>query len=416
MSNSAQVNGVKTFDVLEHANIQNPFPLLTKLRSEAPVYWNQKYSFWMVSRYRDVKWILQQPQTFFSVTKSMYMKSKEELPQNVHTSFDIVSRFVYGNLQAYDPPVHTLQRQAVVKDFMSLVMGVLKTSLERRVSHLLDAMEQAGSCDFVQALAYPLPLKVLFDLLGVPEEDHEANRKSSDAMSGFQGAAYSRNADALVKLGENFMEAEAVLMRLIESRRREPKEDLISSLVRPGNVLGQLPDKDVVVLCVLLLFAGHETTSSLLANSLRYLWQDRRQWEELLVTPEILPGAVEELLRFVSPVLWLPRVAQEDVEMHGSVVPKGAQVLVGFGPANHDAEEFRDPETLDVTRKSVHSLAFGYGIHTCLGAALARMETQVAFSQILKRFPRIQLLTDKFEYHPVYFLRALKSLPVAVNA
>jgi cytochrome P450 len=104
------------------------------------------------------------------------------------------------------------------------------------------------------------------------------------------------------------------------------------------------------------------------------------------------------------------------VEMHGSVVPKGAQVLVGFGSANHDAEEFRDPETLDVTRKNVYSPAFGYGIHTCPGAALARMETQVAFSQLLKRFPRIQLLTDKFEYHPVYFLRALKSLPVTVNA
>ena len=416
MANSEQENRVESFDVLEHANIQNPFPLFTKLRSEAPVYWNQKYSFWMVSRYRDVKWILQQPQKFSSVTKSMYMERKEELPQNVHASFDIASRFVHGNLQAYDPPVHTLHRQAVVKDFMSLVTGVVKTSLERRVSHLLDAMEQAGSCDFVQALAYPLPSKVIFDLLGVPEEDHEAIRKSSDAMSGFQGAAYSRNADAIVTLGENFMEAEAVLMRLIESRRREPKEDLISSLVQPGNVLGQLPDKDIVVLCVLLLFAGHETTSSLLANSLRYLLQDRRQWEQLLATPEILPGAVEELLRFVSPVLWLPRVAQEDVEMHGSVAPKGAQVLVGFGPANHDAEEFRDPETLDVTRKNVYSLAFGYGIHTCLGAALARMETQVAFSQILKRFPRIQLLTDKFEYHPVYFLRALKSLPVAVNA
>jgi cytochrome P450 len=160
----------------------------------------------------------------------------------------------------------------------------------------------------------------------------------------------AENADAIVKLGENFMEAEAVLMRLIESRRREPKEDLISSLVRSGNVLGQLPDKDIVVLCVLLLFAGHETTSSLLANSLRYLLQDRRQWEQLLATPEILPGAVEELLRFVSPVLWLPRVAQEDVEMHGSVLPKGAQVLVGFGSANH-AEEFRDPETLDVTER-----------------------------------------------------------------
>jgi cytochrome P450 len=191
MSNSEQLNRVEPFDVLEPANIQNPFPLFTTLRSEAPVYWNQKYSFWMVSRYRDVKWILQQPQQFSSVTEHMFMKRKEEPPHKAHASFDIASRFVHGNLQAFDPPVHTLQRQAVMRDFMPLAATVVNASLERRVSHLLDAMEQAESCDFVQALAYPSPSKVIFDLLGMPEEDHETIRKSSEAMSGFQGAAWS---------------------------------------------------------------------------------------------------------------------------------------------------------------------------------------------------------------------------------
>jgi cytochrome P450 len=127
-----------------------------------------------------------------------------------------------------------------------------------------------------------LPSKAIFDLLGIPEQDHETIRKSSEAKAGFQGAVYSQNADAIVKLGDNFVEAEAVLVRLIESRRSEPKEDLILSLVRSANVLGQLPDKDIVLLCVLLLFAGHETTLDLLANSLRYPLGDRRQWIRLL--------------------------------------------------------------------------------------------------------------------------------------
>jgi cytochrome P450 len=413
--NSVTKDREETFDLMTHANVQDPFALFARLRSEAPVYWSQKYSFWMVSRYRDVKWILSQPQVFSSVTKDTYLKRREELPSDVHASFDIASRFVHGNLQAYDPPVHTWQRQAVMKDFLPLVTKVVKRSLERRVCALLDAIEEAGTCDFIQAFAYPLPSKVIFDLLGVPDEDHETIRRSSEAMSGFQNATYRRDGDAIVKLGTDFAAAEAVLMRLIESRRREPREDLISYLVRPGNVLEQLPDTDIVVLCVLLLFAGHETTSSLLAGSLRYLLEDRRQWEQLRTAPETLPGAIGELLRFVSPVLWLPRVAQRDVEIGGFLVPKGAQVLVGFGSANHDPEEFDNPELLDITRQNVNSLAFGYGIHSCLGAALARMEVQVAFSQLLTRFPRIQLLTDRFEYHPVYFLRAMKALPVSVN-
>jgi cytochrome P450 len=416
MSSSAQTKAVVSLDPVEPSNIENPFPFFARLREEAPVYWSEKYSFWMLSRYRDVKEVLLQPKKFSSVTKAPLLDRREHLPQDLHKSFDVAVRFFYGHMHASDPPVHTEQRQAVMKDFMSLVTGVIKESLERRVSELLDGMEQAGTCDFVKDFAYPLPSQIIFDLLGVPEEYHQIIRETSELIIRFPTAVYQSDSAVIVKMAEKAKDAEAAIRQLIEMRRREPKEDLISSLVRPENAIGRLPDEDIVVLCVFLLTAGHETTANLLGGSLRYLLQDRRQWEQLIATPDILPGAVEELLRFVSPVLWLARVTQEDIKMDGQVLPKGSQVMVGFGSANHDPAQFPDPETLDITRKNVYSLAFGYGIHTCIGAALARMETQVALYQLMKRFPRIQLLNDRFEYQPVYFLRALKSMPVAVNS
>ena len=208
---------------------------------------------------------------------------------------------------------------------------------------------------------------------------------------------------------------ERVLERLIEQRRREPRQDLISALVREDSGTVSLPDADIVVLCNFLLIAGHETTANLLSGSLRHMLESRNLWQRLVEAPEIIPGAVEELLRFVSPVLWASRLLAEDIELDGQVMRKGARVQLGIGAANHDPNEFANPESLDFTRTNLHSLAFGYGPHFCLGAALARMETQVALSRLVHRMPWIKLAADHFEYEPLYFLRSLKSLPVLVS-
>jgi cytochrome P450 len=169
------------------------------------------------------------------------------------------------------------------------------------------------------------------------------------------------------------------------------------------------------VLCNFLLVAGHETTANLLSGSLRYLLERRELWEQLGAAREMIPTAVEELLRFVSPVLWASRLPAEDFELDGHLLRKGSRLQLGIGAANHDPAEFPNPEQLDFTRPKVNSLAFGYGPHFCLGAALARMETQVALSSLLDRIPKVQLGTRHFEYQPLYFLRALKSLPIVVR-
>ena len=415
MSSTAQMTQPVVFDPLEPANIQEPFEFFTRMRSEQPVYWNEKYSNWMLTRYKDVKAAFQSPQKFSSVTGPALMQWREKLPESAHANFDFGYRFIFSQFQATDPPVHTAQRQAVMKAFMPLVNGMIKTSIERRVSELLDGMERAGSCDFIADFAYPLPSNVIFDLLGIPAGHHELIREASEQMVRFPGAVYQCDAEVLEHIATVLRETETVILDLVQQRRRQPETDLISALVSADSGMDLLPDSDIVVICLFMLAAGHETTANLLGGAMRFLLHDRRQWEQLVARPDLLPGAVEELLRFVSPVLWLARIAKEDIELDGHVLREGSQILLGIGSSNHDPAQFENPEVLDVTRKNVNAIAFGHGIHTCLGAALARMETQSALAALLRRVPKIKLLTDAFEYRPVYFLRSLKSLPVSMN-
>jgi cytochrome P450 len=407
--------GSNNFDPMTSSNVQEPFIFFAKLRQEKPVYWNEQYSFWMLTRYQDVKAALRAPRQFSSATEIEIDKRAEQIPQCARASFDTCKRFVYAHMQASDPPKHTDQRGAVMNAFTPQVVAEMRTSIQQRADRLLDEMERTGTCDFVSEFAYPLPSSVIFDLLGVPAEYHDTIREATRAGVSFESALYQNDFKAMEYIAERCIEVEQVYQRLIHERRREPKNDLISILVRGHAGTAQLPDDELVVLCGLLLGAGHETTANLLSGSLRYLLERRQLWEQLRAAPEMIPAAVEELLRFVSPVLWLSRLSAEDIELDGYVLRKGARVQLGIGAANHDPTEFPNPEQLDFTRPKVNSLAFGYGPHFCLGAALARMETQVALSRLLERIPKVQLRPRHFEYRPLYFLRALKSLPIVVR-
>ena len=299
--------------------------------------------------------------------------------------------------------------------FTPKVVAEMRVSIQQRADRLLDNLERAGTGDFVSDFAYPLPSLVIFDLLGIPAEAHDIIRESSRAAVTFQRAVYTHDFKAMEYIAERLTDAEQVLHKVIQERRRAPRNDLISILVHGYAANAQLPDDELVVLCNFLLAAGHETTANLLSGSLRYLLERRELWEPLGATPELIPTAVEELLRFVSPVLWLSRLPGEDIELDGHLLRKGTRVQLGIGAANHDPSEFPNPEQLDFTRPKINSLAFGHGPHFCLGATLARTEAQVALSSLLDRIPQVQLGTRHFEYRPLYFLRALKSLPIVVR-
>ncbi|WP_213805382.1 cytochrome P450 [Granulicella sp. dw_53] len=410
---TVELSDAARYNIFAPANIQEPFGLFTRLREEKPVHWHEKpLSFWSISRYEDVRTALRDSQRFSSNNGSQMARRAEKLPASVHGSFETAWRILMNNVQRLDAPAHTIQRQSVVKAFMALVTGAFKKTLEKRVSRQLDKLESSATCDFVEDFAYPLPSQAIFDLLGVPEEHRELIRDTSNLSAKLVVAIYNNDVPLLERITEQAVRTEAVLLALFEKRRREPEEDLISVLVSTDS---EMPDLEISSLCIFLLAAGDGTTANLISGSLRYMLTDRRQWNHLLNAPELIPSAIEELLRFVSPVVWLQRVATEDIEVQGHIIRRGDEVRLGLGAANRDPEKFADPDVLDVTRKNVTSLSFGYGMHTCLGAAMARMQTEAALSQLLQRMPQIELATDHFEYQPVYYLRSLKSLPVKVR-
>jgi cytochrome P450 len=405
------------YDLHAPANLQDPFPMFARLRAEDPLYrMGEPYSFWLLSRYDDVRQAMRDSQHLSNNNSEIMERRAESLPASARPSFEVCKRLLLRHIQALDAPAHTAQRQTVMKAFTPLVTNVIKSSLERRVNDLLDNMERSATCDFISDFAKPLPSQAISDIVGIPDEYRELMVKAADLQVSFVGAIMRSDDAQVERIAEQIQVAEAVLLRLFEERRREPKADLISALVNADTASLGMSENDIVVLSMFMFVAGQETTVNLLGGSLRFLLSDRRQWEHLCAAPELWPGAVEELLRFVSPVLWVQRVATEDIEMRGQLIRKGEEVVMGIGSANHDPEKFSNPEVLDVTRKNVSSVAFGYGPHTCLGAALARMETEVALLHLSQRMPQIQLRTDQFEYEPVFFLRSLKSLPVAIRS
>lgn len=413
-SSSIQHPGAELFDPFAPLHLQEPFPFFARLRELHPVHWNSQHSFWMLTRYQDVKWALQSPAKFSSATGVEIEKRAKHLPQGTRASFDICYRFWYTAIQATDAPRHADQRHPLMKAFTPALIAEMQGAISQRVERLLDDLQQAGTADFVAQFAYPLPSLVIFDLLGLPAEHHQTIREAAAAIVKFPTAALRSDSSQVAQIAVYLKQAEVVLKELILQRRAVPTADLISTLANAGDTGSRLSDDEIVVLCNFLLTAGHETTANLLAGSMRHLLSERRLWNQLREQPELLGNAIEELLRFISPVLWVTRVMKEDVELDDQVLRKGSTVLVGTGAANHDPAEFKDPETLDLTRSKPHSLAFGYGPHFCIGAALARLETQIALSGLLRRTPDITLESKTFDYHPIHFLRALKTLQVSV--
>jgi cytochrome P450 len=320
--------------------------------------------------------------------------------------FELGYRFFYQQIQASDAPVHTLHRSLITKAFSARVMESIRERIQQRVDALIDGMESREACDFVADFAYPLPSLVIFDLLGVPEEHYQSLRHSAGAFARFPSATFAGDVMTLRHIAETLQHTDALLRRLIAQRRSQPRSDLISTLASVREQQSHLSDDDIVVLCNFLLFAGHETTANLLAGSVLHLLAQRNLWTSLRNSLSSLGNAIEELLRFVSPVLSIARLATEDLELHGTTIRKGERVSLMVGAANHDAAQFDNPEALILDRPRVQSVAFGHGVHYCVGALLARTEAELALKALLSRLPNMQLRPAEPEYQPVYFLRA----------
>jgi hypothetical protein len=388
----------------------NPYPLWHRLRSEDPVH-QDPMGMWLLTRYADVEPALRDPR--FSNDRQLFQSRRRMLEERGASSLEET----FGrSMISVDPPDHTRLRKLVNKGFTPRRVEGLRPRIGEIVDELLSAVEPAGGMDLIADFAYPLPVTIICELLGVPLADRARVRSWSRAMIDVDDFV-DPSPEYIEGLKRSTDELHDYLGDLVRRRRAEPADDLISDLVkvRDGTVPGaaQLSDHELLGTAVLLLIAGHETTINLIGNGTLALLRHPDQLGLLRDDPSLARSAVEELLRHDSPVQLTARVLLEEVEIGGRRLPAGSEVMPVLAAANRDPERFADPDRLDITRPDNRHLSFGGGIHFCLGAPLARLEGEVALRALVQRLPRLSLATAEPRWRPNTFLHGLESLPVS---
>lgn len=406
-----------TENVLELDNffmtIQNPYPVYTYLRENEPVHWNQMFNCFMLTRYDDVNQVFSDYRRFSSdiwsnAPEFLGYVGEDETSQYLRQ----IIPFLAYNLQGMDPPGHTRQRTLMMKTFTPRMIEAFRPTVQKLVDELIDQRLADGSMDIVADLAYPLPSNVILDLLGIPRSGRPYIKASAEAINEFVATILFTGPQVWPRLAGVFAEVTTYLKSLIAERRKNPGQDLLTRMVQAEENGDMLSEDEIVIATNFLLFAGHETTANLIAVGLYYLLQNPEQMAQMRADSSKIPVAVEELLRYVSPVHTLARRTMQEVTIRGVAIPENSSIYLLIGAANRDPEKFPDPEKLDIKRPPVRSLGFGYGIHFCIGAALARLESQVAFETIIKRLPELKMSIETPEFRPNYSLRGLKALPV----
>lgn len=403
------------------ALVQNPYPAYAFLRAHEPVHWNPMFNCYMLSRYDDVHMVFGDHQRFSS---DVWSRVPEAMKNGLGFAEDAeeyrllkqIVPFLARNLQGMDPPDHTRQRALMQKTFTPRMLESFRPTVQRLVDELIDQHIADGQMDLMADLAYPLPSNVILDLLGIPRSGRDYIRASSEAINEFVATLVFNGPDVWPRLAGVFADVKGYLSSLIAERRKQPTSDLLSLMVQAEENGDVLSEDEIIISTNFLLFAGHETTANLIAVGMSHLLQNPEQWAQLLADPTKVPAAVEELVRYVSPVHTLARQALQDVTISGVDIPVGSSIYLLVGSANRDEEKYPDPERLDINRHPARTLAFGYGIHYCLGAALARMESQVALETMLRRLPDLRIEGGTPVFRPNYFLRGLLALPVSFGA
>jgi pimeloyl-[acyl-carrier protein] synthase len=312
-----------------------------------------------------------------------------------------------------DPPDHTRLRSLVSKAFTPRVVEALRPHIQKIVDSLLDRVAGANAMDLIEDFAYPLPVIVICEMLGVPFEDHERFKQwGLDIARGLDSILLPPDSDVARRSDAARSALTAYFRELIAERRASPRADLLSGLIAAEEVGDRLREDELLATCILLLVAGHETTVNLIGNGTLALLRHRDQLRRLREDPGLIASAVEELLRYDGPVQRTARVSGEDVAIAGRTIAKGELVMPFIGAADRDPAQFPDPDRLDIARTDNRHIAFGWGIHFCLGAPLARLEGQIALNTLVRRLPKLALATDKPEYRESLTLRGLSTLPV----
>ncbi len=391
--------------------IAEPYGYFGRLRAEDPVHWNAKYELWVLTRYDDVVWLVRHPELFSSeVFKRDPRPPYPPIPEADMELYGSVRAFFGDFFIQHDRPSHTQMRKVVHGYFTPNAMEAWRPLVRTVIGELLDEVEGLGQMDVMRDFATPLPVLVIARMLGLPSQDRQFIRELAQKLL-FIGRG---DLNRMLPLTDGINGLVQYLSPLIEERRARPGEDLLSVLAS-GETTGAYTRDEVLANAVLLLLAGHETTINLICNGALALIRHPEQWALLQRNPALAVGATEECLRYDPPVKSLQRIAAQDVELRDIAIRKLDRARWFITAANRDPEKFPDPDRFDITRDPNPHVAFGSGIHHCLGATLARVEGQEAFQALVQRYPALSMKTEELEYHPSITFRSLKTLPVTWN-
>ena len=404
------ITAIPNLDLNGPEAVSNPYPLHDQLRSEDPVHWSEPDNYWYITRYADLTSLIRDERMSSDRFRALAASLPEEAQQRLSALIGAVSSWM---LMA-DPPSHTRMRGLVNKAFTPRMIELMRSRTQTLVDGMLDKVQENGRMDVIADLAVPLPGIVISDMLSVPEKDQPQFKKWSDDIAvGITGSdSVGTQSERFLIAQKSFLELADYFRGIVEELRRHPQDNLLSAMVDAEEAGDRLTEEELFANCVLLMFAGHETTTNLIGNGTLALLQDPKQMQMLQNDGELIGSAVEELLRFDSPVQKLGRLATADIEIGGKIIKAGELVYLCYGSANRDPEQFSNPDQLDITRTDNRHVAFAQGIHYCLGASLARLEGQITINTLFKRMPEIKLETQDLERNPSTVLRGLKALPV----
>jgi cytochrome P450 len=402
------VNGTPQINIVSPQFKADPFPFLAGLRKAEPVYRTvlpDKTPVWLITRYEDVGALLRDERFVKNRRTAMTTEQLQKMPW-VPPMFRPLER----NMLDLDPPDHTRLRALVHKAFTPGLIGQMRDRIQTLADELLEGVAHRGEMDLINDYALPLPMTIITEILGVPTSDRDKFHKWSKAVVSLTSPKATLRVIPSVWMFIRY------LRRFFRVRRRDPRDDLVSALIQAEEAGDKLSEDELLAMVFLLLIAGHETTVNLIGTGMLALLEHPDQMEKLRRNPEMIKTAVEELLRFSSPVFMsTERYACEDSIIQGVSIPQGGMTLGVIGSANRDEKVFENADALDITREPNKHLSFGHGIHFCVGAPLARLEAQIAINTLLRRMPDLHLsvATDSLRWRPSMMLRGLDNLPVA---
>ena len=392
-----------SYNPLSAEMAQDPYPTYAKLRGHDPVHRSRLMDAWVFSRFADVDAILRDHRHFSSDPRKRVASGRRASLPNVEEP----------SMLFLDPPDHTRLRALVNKAFTPRAVAALEPHIRELMTTLLDAVDDPAAFDLMEAVAKPLPVIVIAEMLGIPPDDRAQFAVWSDQRARILEPTLSpderETADAAMRSLDEY------LMPIISARRVDPKDDIISALAQAKEEGDKLTEREVLIMLRLLLVAGNETTTNLIGNGVLALLRHPDQLAALREDPGLITSAVEELLRFDSPVQVDVRSVLDDCEVNGFRVRRGDNVVTLLGAANRDPDRFEAPDRLDVRRGDQNHLSFGRGIHHCLGAPLARLEGRVVLQALIERFSSLRLLEDRPAFRSSVALRGLLALPVSAT-